>query len=135
MEMMTLALSRSSVAIVIVPAVFFFVYLLKRVAVLEAEKNARLDLIREALRSGTVGEDLKRELLAALAGSPGSHRPAQPRGAGAVWAGFGWIAFCVGIALLFLDGTFEAGAIVAASGFALLSLPIAMREAHGGRHA
>ena len=133
MEMLTLAVSRSSVTVVIVPIVFFFVYLLTRLAVAEKAKKARLDLIREALQNGAVDEALKRELLAALAASTSA--PQRQPSRGSVWAGFGWIAFCVGIALLFLDGTFEAGAIVAASGFALLSMPIAMREAQGGRHA
>lgn len=133
MEMMIPVLSRSTGAIVVVSVVCFFVYLLSRLAAAEKDKKARLELIRAALQSGTIDEALKRELLAALAASTNERPPRSARGS--VWAGFGWVAFCVGIALLFLDGTFEAGAIVAASGFALLSMPIAMREAQGGRHA
>jgi hypothetical protein len=128
---LALTATRSTILpVVAIPASFLFVYLMARAGAADKDRKARRELLGRALESGALDDALKRELLSSVAEARPRSEP-RPRTPWSV--ALGWIAFCVGIALMFLDGSFEGGAITAAAGFALLSMPFAARELEARR--
>jgi hypothetical protein len=100
------------------------------------ERRERLRVIEEALRSGNLDAGEKQELMSQLTGRRPRRRETEhePRHAGAKFVfGIGWLGLFTGIALMTMGGDepFQAGVFTAALSFALVSLPLALRELDG----
>lgn len=133
--------------------IFMFVVVIVLINNRAKERQSRLKVLEEALKNGNLDERTRQDLVDALSDRPRSRAPHQdppqptpaaaysapaapapapPRSSGMARFAFaiGWLSLFLGIALLAMDDRdcFYAGMIVAFSGFALMSLPIAVRE-------
>ena len=128
--------------------VFLFVVVIILIQNKAKERQNRLKVLEEALKNGNLDENTRQELVNALSDRPVHRKRSEPaaatpqptptapaeapkRSGGARFLfAIGWLALFTGIALIAMDDhdTWEAGIMVAFSGFALMSLPIAVRE-------
>ena len=101
------------------------------------ELREKLKILEEAIRSGNLDASMKRELVGELTGrrpqqpGPGGQHAADRHGG---WArlvfGIGWLGLFLGIGLIAMDDrdTWQAGIAIASISFALVTLPIALKE-------
>jgi hypothetical protein len=120
--------------------VFAFVIVLTLIQNRAKERRERLRVIEDAIRGGHLDPAMRQELVGELTGrSPERRRAEQGTrpGLGRILFGLGWLMMCLGIGLMFVNDrdAETASAPVAAVGFALVSLPFALRELERGRSA
>jgi hypothetical protein len=118
------------IAIPILAMIFAFGALMTRITNRERERRDRVRLAEQALKAERLDPDLRAALLSAL--RPQADHTWWQSASPARWCfGIGWIGMFLGIGLLcFSYGRDEyvAGGMITGIGFALASLPIALRE-------
>lgn len=127
---MMFARGEEFLAIPILGMIFVFGYVMTRIANRERERRDRVRLVEQALKSDALDPELRAALIQTL----------RPHSVAMWWQsttpaklcfGIGWIGMFVGIGLLcFGLGRDDrmAGGVMTGMGFALASLPIAVRE-------
>lgn len=122
--------------------IFLFVAVMIYLQHRAKERQERMRILEEALRSGQLDEVTKAELVSELTGrrpqrTPASAAPWSMSGGARLLVGIGWIGMFVGVGMLLMGDrdAEEAGPVVALGSFALLSLPIAVREYERDRGA
>ena len=122
-------------AFVILSLIFGFVILMNLVQARAKDKRERFRLIEAAIRSGNLDPDTKQDLVKGLTGRRPWHGAKEGPGLKFVFA-LGWLGLFVGGALMSVDrGAFEAGVVICALSFGVVTLPFAMRELEGRRQA
>ena len=130
-------------AIPLLMLIFGFIFAMSIVSNRAKERRERLRILEEQLRAGNLDGISKQRIVDELSGRAPSVAPAasgsgtsRPFGGPArlVFA-IGWLMIFLGLALLMAGGRDEeeAGTILAPLGFALVTLPIAMRELESDR--
>ena len=100
------------------------------------ERREKLKVLEEAIRSGNLDPAAKQELVGELTGrrapsaTPPRHTADRHGAFGRLAFGIGWLGLFLGLGLIAMDDrdTWEAGIAVAALSFALVTLPIALKE-------
>ncbi len=131
---MTLILARSmELPFALLGMIFGFIFFMNLLQNRAKERKERLRVLEGAIRSGNLDAQTQQDLMEGLAGGRRRrHRPAatapQPRGR--YLYGLGWLGMFVGIGLMLVGDrdVFEAGIIVTAISFGVVTLPFAMRE-------
>jgi hypothetical protein len=127
---MMFARGEELIAIPILAMIFGFGVLMTRIANRERERRDRVRLAEQALKAERLDPDVRNALLSAL-------RPAAPHSwwqsttPAKLCFAIGWIGMFLGIGLLCFGYRYDeqmAGGMIAGIGFALASLPIAIRE-------
>lgn len=121
--------------------IVFFIVLFVGIAFLTGlsawfkQRERRLELLESAIRDPALDATTKHELVRALSGKPNLEGMQRSGGRWlrlVLFAG-GWITMFAGIGLAIFGSRYDAqaGGIAALVGFALLALPIALREMEG----
>jgi hypothetical protein len=94
------------------------------------EQRERLRLLDEAIRRGQLDDQMRSELMSGFNGKRRRHSRQGGFRLSRLSFGVGWLAMFIGVGLLFVDEpeAFTAGCVVSGIGFALVTLPLAMRE-------
>lgn len=114
--------------------IFAFIVAMVLVQNRAKERRERLRVIEEAIRDGHMDPATRQDLVAELTGRrpPAPQTPANAQaGRRTRWVfGAGWLGMCLGGGLMMAGDrdAWEAGVVIIAIGFALVSLPLALRE-------
>ena len=105
------------------------------------ERKERLRVIEDAIKNGNLEPDVKQELVGELTGRrPHRRRPhvvPGPEIRGKFVFGIGWLGLFTGIGLMLMGerDVFEAGCLMTALSFGVVSLPLALRELDARKRA
>ncbi len=123
--------------------IFGFIIAISLISARSRERRERLRILEDQLRAGNLDGAGRQRIVDELTGRPSPAAPPPPPGATqrpfsgpARFAfGIGWMTIFLGIALLITGGRDEeqAGTILVPLGFALVTLPIALRELESDR--
>lgn len=124
----------------ILTIIFVFAFFMRWIDVMAKDRQARMKLLEEAVKAGTLDEDGRQELVAAVTGRRRRHKQVpSPHRATFIERCIlfvGWISFLVGAALFIWglvapyksDDCVLAGIITGLAGFALVTYPFVIRE-------
>ncbi len=121
--------------------IFAFIALMTITQNRAKERKERLRVIEDAIKSGNLEPDVKQELVGELTGRrphrPRPHVVPGPETRGKFVFGIGWLGLFTGIGLMLMGerDVFEAGCLMTALSFGVVSLPLALRELDARKRA
>lgn len=134
-------------AIPILGIIFLFVYGVIHIDNRKKERQQRLRILEEAVRTGQLDEQMRAEIVAGLSGRARKQEAMQAHAAhvaahkdqsgwGKLFFTIGWLGLFAGIGMLIAhenEDMLVAGCVMTGASFALVTLPLAWRELEAKR--